>query len=80
MPIFNNLVEKKLNLINFFNIYSIPYIIIFLAAVSFTAGGYPPIFLSRYDPVKIFRKTSGEKNKSCQNVALLFASSQFQLC
>ena len=63
MPIFNNLVEKKLNLINFFNIYSIPYIIIFLAAVSFTAGGYPAIFLSRYDPVKIFRKTSGEKNK-----------------
>jgi putative ABC transport system permease protein len=64
LPFFNNLIDKDLSADYFANIYSIPSLILFVVVVGSLAGGYPALFLSSFNPVKVLKKNTGAKGKN----------------
>lgn len=61
LPSFNHMIGKQLSADYFNNIYAIPVLILFILFVGFLAGGYPALYLSSFNPVKVLRKQSGIK-------------------
>ena len=66
LPAFNQLTDKELSL-TFFNDFKILFWLIgFIVMTTFVAGSYPALYLSSFNPVKIFRKDFGTKISSKQ--------------
>lgn len=66
MPAFNQLTGKELSL-TFFNDFKILFWLVgFILITTFVAGSYPALYLSSFNPVKIFRKDFGKKVSSKQ--------------
>jgi putative ABC transport system permease protein len=63
LPFFNNLISKDLSGDYFKNFYSIPSLVLFILIVGSLAGGYPAIFLSSFNPIKVLKKNTGAKGK-----------------
>lgn len=59
---FNRLVGKSIQAAYIDNILFIPILIIVAVTVGILAGIYPAFYLSAFDPIKIFRKTSSVKS------------------
>jgi putative ABC transport system permease protein len=62
LPSFNNLIEKQLSADYLNNYYSIPILILFILFVGLLAGGYPALYLSAFNPVKVLRKQVGKNS------------------
>jgi len=64
LPAFNNLAGKDLQL-EYFNLYTIPLLILFILVVGALSGSYPAFFLSSFRPVQVLKSgMSTGKRKS----------------
>ncbi|HSP87496.1 MAG TPA: ABC transporter permease, partial [Ignavibacteriaceae bacterium] len=64
LPFFSEVVGKQLNLDYFTNIYSIPLLIVFIFIVGTFAGGYPALYLSSFNPVRVLKKETGQSGRN----------------
>ncbi|HTP12522.1 MAG TPA: ABC transporter permease, partial [Bacteroidota bacterium] len=60
LPFFNTIAEKQLSFGLFDNVYSIPFLILFILVVGLVAGTYPAFYLSSFLPVQVL-KSEGRK-------------------
>ncbi len=61
---FSELVGKKLTLNYFSNIYLIPMLMLFILIVGIFAGGYPALYLSSFNPVKVLKRETGQSGRN----------------
>jgi putative ABC transport system permease protein len=62
LPSFNDLTDKELKLASLFTPANVGMMLVVISCVSFLAGGYPALMLSRFQPIKVLKgsfKTSG---------------------
>ncbi len=58
---FNNFTKKSLTLFSLSNAGLILFLVILALLVGFAAGGYPALYLSRFNPVKVLKSRSSNK-------------------
>ncbi|QQS35415.1 MAG: ABC transporter permease [Ignavibacteriales bacterium] len=64
LPYFKELVGKDLSLGIISKIYTIPLLVVFILIVGIFAGGYPALYLSSFNPVKVLKKETGHSGKN----------------
>ncbi len=64
LPYFGELVNKNLKFGLFSNLFSIPLLLLFSVAVGTFAGGYPALYLSSFNPIKVLKKETGHSGKN----------------
>ena len=55
LPVFNNLAQKDFVFSTFFNFRLLVGVILLVIIVTILAGSYPSFYLSRFDPVEVFK-------------------------
>ncbi len=63
LPLFGKFVERGLSIEYFFNIYTIPALLIFILLIGTLAGSYPAFYLSSFQPSHILKSSSGKTGK-----------------
>ena len=73
LPVFNNLLEKKLSFFGTGNIPLFLFLIAIAAVTGITAGSYPAIYLSHFQPVKVLKNKlqKGRKGSAFRTVLVI---------
>ncbi len=67
---FGELMNREIS-VNYFNVYSLPFLLLVTLITGIGAGAYPAFYLSGLSPLKIFHKHSGPGGRSMLKVSLV---------
>ncbi|MFH1194906.1 MAG: ABC transporter permease [bacterium] len=70
LPAFNDFIERDLKL-EFFNLHTIPLLILFTIVIGIISGSYPAFYLSSFRPVQIMKSNTAKKSRKSMLRSLL---------